>query len=164
MEFFETSASTSSNINEVGHGGGGGGCTKEPVCHVRNVHKHFGELSRYILIYYPCLSLPPSFSPSPAWQNWCCRLTRETWTACWDLWMTIWRGPLWKKRRAVKMPPTLRGLAPVRETAIISATAQTAAKDTCSPHCDLTQHWSQEGARLASRFCKSMKLHGGKCS
>lgn len=70
--------------------------------------------------------LPPSSSASLARQNWCCRLTRETWTRCWDLWTITWRRLLWKRRGVVRIPTTtLRGPAPVRNGLVTHVRAPT---------------------------------------
>lgn len=110
--------------------------TEDAVCYIRNVHEYCGELSATFLfhIYVFIFPLPRSSSLSLVWQNWCCRLTRETWTSCWDLWMITWRRPLWKKRRVFRIPTTtLRGPAPVSKQAHHSVRAPTVAKDIFSP-------------------------------
>lgn len=98
------------------------GCfTKEDVRYFRNVHKYCWERSYldFCLIRVFIFPLASFSSPSLVWQNWCCRLTRETWTACWDLWMIIWTKPVWMKRKVVEVSTTtLRRPAPVRHRLI----------------------------------------------
>lgn len=100
MDFFETSASTSSNVSDVGN------FIKEDACCCRNI------VGKAVCLFFP---LPPFSSPSLVWQNWCCRLTGETWTTCWDLWMIIWKKPFWMKRKVDEvLTTTLRQPVPVR--------------------------------------------------
>lgn len=102
-------------------------------------------------LFFP---LPRSSSLSLVWQNWCCRLTRETWTSCWDLWMITWRRPLWKKRMVFRIPTTtLRGPAPVSKQAHHSVRVPTVAKDIFSPpSSEMLWPVGQEGAWLVSIF------------
>lgn len=132
------------------------------------MHKHCGELSATFLfhIYAFIFPLTPSSSLSLVWQNWCCRLTREMWTSCWDLWMITWRRPLWKKRRVFRIPTTtLRGPAPVSKRAHHSVRAPAVAKDIFSPSFFRVAVTCWPGGCLAGlNFCKLVKVHGIKCS
>lgn len=108
MDFFETSASTSSNVSDVGN------FIKEDVCYCRNIVGKALILTPVspVCLFFP---LPPFSSPSLVWQNWCCRLTGETWTTCWELWMIIWKKPFWMKRKVDEVLTTiLRQPVPVR--------------------------------------------------